>query len=78
MSEDLYGEKIESIILNSHPWDTKSPGYIGLSREEKFKILDRKINEINELGDTNDQLSFFLNSNQNGVFDEWGDEIECR
>ena len=77
MLGDLLGEKISSIILSSHPWDAKSPVYIGLSRQDKFKILDRKINENHELGATNDQSSFF-GSNQNGVFDEWGDELECR
>ena len=54
MLGELIGEKISSIILSSHPWDTKSPVYIGLSRQDKFKILERKVNENHELGATND------------------------
>ena len=67
-----------SIILSFHPWVAKGKKYLSLDRGEKDQILWNKIIDDRT---TNwhpvDPLDFF-DIDHSVVFDEFGDEFDCR
>lgn len=63
-------------MIQYHPWDAKGPGYLELSRQKKSRILWEKITEDATQGPFN-RMEFFR-IDLNSVFDEWGDEYDCR
>jgi hypothetical protein len=65
-----------SIVLSLHPWVAKGAQYLSLDRDEKEYILWNKITE-NENTNENLNLEFF-DIDIAGVFDEFGDEFDCR
>ena len=66
-----------SLILQVHPWHAKGADYISLTREEKADILSHNICKDDTPNDFVSSLEFF-NIDVDTVFDERGDEIECR
>lgn len=71
-----HSKKSASFILEHHPWVTKGPDYLSLMREEKAGIIWDKITESAEMGGNfHNEVTEILVST---VFDEWGDEMDCR
>lgn len=67
---------VSTIILDYHPWVAKGQEYLNLDRHDKLDILwymitddDTPVEEASE--------DFFL-TDMAGVFDEMGDEFDCR
>ena len=65
-----------TVIVQYHPWLTKGPAYLSLSRQQKQEILHQKILEDDTIGPLN-KLGF-TTIPLNTVFDDEGDEINCR
>lgn len=65
-----------TIMIQYHPWAANGPGYLKLSRKEKSRILWDKIKEDATQGPIN-TMGFFK-INLNSIFNEWGDEYDCR
>lgn len=66
-----------SIIVSLHPWEAKGAKYLSLDRDWKEWILWQKIISdptINEAAPSEE----FFNIDLSGVFDEFGDEFDCR
>ena len=65
-----------TVIVQYHPWLTKGPAYLSLSRQEKHEIIHQKILEDDQIGPLNG--AGFTTIALNTVFDDEGDEINCR
>ena len=68
---------VSSIILKYHPWEAKGPAYLKLSRADKDAIVWGKITESDQKSDPVD-ISEFFKIDMHSVFDEFGDELDCR
>lgn len=67
------------IILDLHPWVAKGAEYLSLSRDDKAAILWNKITEDQTPNpNPGSEDDFFLLTDLSPIFDEWGDEFECR
>ena len=75
-NEVHYSKHLSSVILEHHPWDTKGADYLELMREEKTRIIWDKITESDEIGGNFHHEVTEIDVST--VFDEWGDEMECR
>lgn len=67
---------VSTIILDFHPWVAKGQEYLSLDRHDKLEILWKKIEE-DDTPIEEAEGSFFL-ADMAGVFDEQGDEFDCR
>ena len=63
--------------MEPHPWVAKSASYISLTRAKKADIIWNKIIEDDSLAPPVDAEEFF-NIDLSHVFDEFGDELDCR
>ena len=66
-----------SIILKYHPWEAKGPTYLKLSRSKKDEIIWDKIMEDTNMAEPV-PIEEFFSIDMYSVFDEIGDEIDCR
>ena len=64
------------MILKHHPWVAKGEHYLSLLRDEKSDVLWSKIIENDEMG--KNWHNEVTRINVSSVFDEHGDEMDCR
>lgn len=74
---DLFGAG-HSVILELHPWDTKSASYLSLDRSSKSSILWDKITMDDTMAPPTNTAEELMKIDVASVFDEWGDELDCR
>ena len=67
-----------SIILSFHPWVAKGKNYLSLDRGEKDQILWNKITADRTANPNPVEAMGFFNLDRNSIFDEFGDENDCR
>ena len=65
------------MILTEHPWVAKGPEYLRLPKQEKAAILMDKIMASDEIG-TRTPFSSLIFVDFDNVFDESGDQFDCR
>lgn len=66
-----------SIILSLHPWVAKGAAYESLDREDKADILWNKITEDSTTQPAVPRSEFFK-VDTDAMYDEFGDEFDCR
>lgn len=69
--------RVSSIVLNKHIWTAKGEDYLSLEREEKQDIIWDKITEDSTIHEHWNFMEFF-GLDLDDVFDERGDEFDCR
>jgi len=72
-----FQNEVSSVILSLHPWVAKGVVYEGLDREEKADILWNKITEDDTIQPAVDRSEFFK-IDTDSMYDEFGDEFDCR
>lgn len=64
--------------MELHPWDTKSASYLSLDRSHKSSILWDKITQDDTIAPPANTAEELMKIDVASVFDEWGDELDCR